>query len=369
MNSAVSDRRHLLHVFPTFAVGGSQIRFAQIANHFAAQYRHTVVTLDGNFEARARVNSDVELTIRAIAFDKTKSLANLPLFARELRAARPDLLITYNWGAIEWAMANRLATRRRHIHIEDGFGPEEASGQLQRRATFRRLALGGRCTTVVLPSQTLQRIALGNWRLKPAKILYIPNGIDCQRFAAASAMPVDKLPGSGPIVGTVAALRAEKNIARLLRVFAQATAQRKARLLIVGDGPERAGLEELARELKITGRTFFAGALKQPEHALKAMDVFAISSDTEQMPYGVIEAMAASRPIAGTDVGDIAVMVAAENRKFIVARDDEARFATVLGELLGNAAQRSTIGAANQARAREQYDQAAMFAAYAKLFG
>jgi glycosyltransferase involved in cell wall biosynthesis len=266
-------------------------------------------------------------------------------------------------------MANRLATRRRHIHIEDGFGPEEAGGQFKRRANFRRLALGGRGTTVVLPSQTLQRIALSIWRLKPKKLLYIPNGIDVGRFADASPMALDKLPGSGPVVGTVAALRAEKNVARLLRVFAQASAQRKARLLIVGDGPERPALEALAQELKITDRTHFAGALKQPEHALKAMDVFAISSDTEQMPYGVIEAMAASRPIAGTDVGDIAIMVAAENRKFIIARDDEARFATVLGELLGNAAQRTQIGAANQARAREQYDQATMFASYAKLFG
>ncbi len=369
MTSSFPDRRHLFHVFPTFAVGGSQIRFAQIANHFAAQYRHTVVTLDGKFEARARVHGDVELTIRAIAFDKTRGLANLPLFARELRRARPDLLLTYNWGAIEWAMANRIATRRRHIHIEDGFGPEEAGGQLKRRATFRRLALGGRCTTIVLPSQTLQRIALGTWRLKPAKILYIPNGIDCRRFADATPMQITSLPGSGPIVGTVAALRAEKNLARLLRVFAQASAARKARLLIVGDGPERGALEALARQLGIANRTFFAGALAAPEHALRAMDIFAISSDTEQMPYGVIEAMAAARPVVGTDVGDIAAMVAAENRKFIVARDDEARLAAVLGEMLGNAGSRANIGAANQARAREQFEQAAMFAAYARLFG
>jgi glycosyltransferase involved in cell wall biosynthesis len=369
MTSSFPDRRHLFHVFPTFAVGGSQIRFAQIANHFAAQYRHTVVTLDGKFEARARVQGDVELTIRAIAFDKTRGLANLPLFARELRRARPDLLLTYNWGAIEWAMANRIATRRRHIHIEDGFGPEEAGGQLKRRATVRRLAVGGRCTTIVLPSQTLQRIALGTWRLKPAKILYIPNGIDCRRFADATPMQITSLPGSGPIVGTVAALRAEKNLARLLRVFAQASAARKARLLIVGDGPERGALEALARQLGIANRTFFAGALAAPEHALRAMDIFAISSDTEQMPYGVIEAMAAARPVVGTDVGDIAAMVAAENRKFIVARDDEARLAAVLGEMLGNAGSRANIGAANQARAREQFEQAAMFTAYARLFG
>jgi L-malate glycosyltransferase len=73
--------------------------------------------------------------------------------------------------------------------------------------------------------------------------------------------------------------------------------------------------------------------------------------------------------VVGTDVGDIAAMVAAENRKFIVARDDESRFAAVLGEMLGNAGSRANIGAANQARAREQFEQAAMFAAYARLFG
>jgi L-malate glycosyltransferase len=362
-------RRHIFHIFPTFAIGGSQIRFAQIANHFAGHYRHTVLSLDGKFEARARIDGDVELTVRVIPIDKSRTLTNLLRFGRLLRAAEADLLVTYNWGAIEWAMANRLMSRLRHIHIEDGFGPEEAGGQLKRRATFRRFALGASRTTIVLPSQTLQRIAVDTWRLDPRKIQYIPNGIDCRRFADAAPMARNTLPGSGPVVGTVAALRQEKNLARLLRVFAAATGPRSARLLIVGDGPERAALEALASELGIAGRTFFTGALKAPEHALRAMDIFAISSDTEQMPYGVIEAMAARLPVAGTDVGDIASMVSPDNRPFIVARDDERKFARALGELLDDTAKRTDIGQANQTRAHTQFDQAAMFAAYAKLFG
>lgn len=363
------QKKHIFHVFSTFAVGGPQVRFAQIANHFATHYRHTVLSLDGRFEARARIDSDVELAVRVIPIDKTRTLTNLLKFSRMLRAAGPDLLVTYNWGAIEWAMANRLAARTRHIHIEDGFGPEEASGQLKRRGLFRRLALGGAQTSVVMPSQTLQRIAVDTWRLKPHKILYIPNGIDCRRFAEAAPMARDTLPGTGPVVGTVAALRKEKNLARLLRAFAAINARHPARLLIVGDGPERADLEALAVQLNITGRLFFTGALKTPEHALRAMDIFAISSDTEQMPYGVIEAMAAGLPVAGTDVGDIASMVSSDNRPFIVARDDERKFARALGELLDDGALRTEVGQANQTRARAQFDQAAMFAAYAKLFG
>ena len=53
---------------------------------------------------------------------------------------RPDLLLTYNWGAIEWAIANRLP-RLPHLHMEDGFGPEERDRQLPRRVLARRLLL------------------------------------------------------------------------------------------------------------------------------------------------------------------------------------------------------------------------------------
>src|SRR3546814_3760628 len=66
----------------------------------------------------------------------------------------PDLLLTYNWGAIEPALANRLFGGCDHIHFESGFGAEEGSGQLWRRNLFRRVALA-RVRRVVVPSTTL----------------------------------------------------------------------------------------------------------------------------------------------------------------------------------------------------------------------
>src|SRR3546814_20701044 len=87
-----------------------------------------------------------------------------------LRDAAPDLLLTYNWGAIEPALANRLLACCEHIHFESGFGVEAGSGQLRRRNLFRSIAIG-RTQKVVVPSFTLMAIAAGTWSVPPEKML------------------------------------------------------------------------------------------------------------------------------------------------------------------------------------------------------
>ncbi len=174
------------------------------------------------------------------------------------------------------------------------------------------------------------------------------------------------LPGEGPVIGTVAALRPEKNLARLLRAFAQLRLRRTARLLIVGDGPERAGLERLAGTLGIASDTVFAGYSDQSERWYASMDAFALSSDTEQMPLSLLEAMASGLPSVCTAVGDVRLMLAHENASYVVEPTDEA-FASGLARLLD--ADGRAIGAANRARAAAEYDQEDMFAAYAGLLG
>jgi glycosyltransferase involved in cell wall biosynthesis len=96
-------------------------------------------------------------------------------------------------------------------------------------------------------------------------------------------------------------------------------------------------------------------------------DLFALSSDTEQMPLSVIEAMASGLPVVSTDVGDVRGMVAEENTRFVTAPREEA-LATSLLALLRDPALRLQIGAANLARAQRDFDQAAMFAAYHALW-
>ncbi|MEQ1887456.1 MAG: glycosyltransferase family 4 protein, partial [Bryobacteraceae bacterium] len=169
-----------MHIFPGFGLGGSQRRFVSLANHFGREFRHLVWPLDGCADAERLLAPGSSCDVLTQVFPK-RGLVLSALKAREhLRALKPDVLVTYNWGAIEWAAGN-LPRLVRHIHIEDGFGPEEAERQLPRRVWFRRLILN-RHSTVVLPSRTLVKVATDRWRINPERLVYLPNGIACDRF-------------------------------------------------------------------------------------------------------------------------------------------------------------------------------------------
>jgi glycosyltransferase involved in cell wall biosynthesis len=279
------------------------------------------------------------------------------------------LLLTYNWGAIEWAMASRLLPLSRHVHLEAGFGQAEADSQILRRVLFRRWALA-RCELVVVPSLCLADLACRVWRLPARRVAYIPNGVDAARFSSVAR---DTVPGftrrpGELVIGTVAPLRPEKNIGRLLRVFARLTNLPSRRLVIVGDGVERAALEQMAAELGFADRVIFTGQVA-PELVLGTFDIFALSSDTEQMPNALLEAMAARRAVAAVDVGDVKRMVCQENQEFIVPRDDHSAFAAAITRLLGAAEKRDTVGSDNWRRVVTEYSQERMFSAYSDVFG
>jgi glycosyltransferase involved in cell wall biosynthesis len=354
----------VLHVFSTFEVGGAQMRFTAIANRFGPAWHHAIIAMDGNHAARSRLAPDVDASFPPVHIRKGDTLANVRSFRRALRDIRPDVLVTYNWGATEWALANALKLVR-HVHVEDGFGPEEQSRQLPRRVWLRGLFL--RRSTVVVPSRTLHRIATKVWRLPPGRVRYLPNGIDLDRYRVTPGDAIPAWPGEGPVIGTVATLRAEKNLPRLLRATHLLTQRLQARLVIVGEGPERPALQVLAGELGIADRVHFTGYCSTPQDMYRGFDVFALTSDTEQMPLSVLEAMAAGLPVASTDVGDVRGMLAEPNRAFVVPRDDAA-LANAMEQLLRQPDLRREIGAANRAKAEREYDQEAMFRAHAALF-
>ena len=289
-------------------------------------------------------------------------------YRRLLSALQPDCMVTYNWGAIEWAMA-RLWGGPRHVHVEDGFGPDEADRQLPRRVAVRRLVLN-RGSTLVVPSRVLKRLAREHWQIAPERIVYLPNGIDCDRYLRPPdpvLLETLKIPRSTPLIGTVAALRPEKNLVRLIDAVSRLSASRDAHLVLIGDGPQRTELEERAKAAGMAGGITFAGHQPKPEALLGALQIFALSSDTEQMPISVLEAMAAERVIAAVDVGDVATMVARENAPFIVPRNTDA-LSGVIDELLGNSKLCGDVGRANGAKVRAQYTIETMISNYERIF-
>lgn len=360
---------NLLHVFSTFATGGPQVRLAAMANHWGKKYRHTIIAMDGVYDCAGKFDANVEFELHRLDFTKGATRENIILFWRKLQEWRPDLLLTYNFGAIEWVLANFFA-QHPHIHTEDGFGPEEADGsQLLRRVWLRRAGfIFGK--HLIVPSSTLYNLATQNWRLPERKISFIPNGVDCERFASAIPDPEGPLFARRDdeiIIGTLGALRPEKNLPRLVRAFAMLDGFANARLAIAGSGPSMEDARRQAQELGIEQRVIFTGHVLKPERAYRLFDIFALSSDTEQMPLGVLEAMAAGLPVASVDVGDVKRMLPLEGTPYVFGRFDD-ELANSLMRLCADGRLRKSLGAANAAHARKHYSLARMCGEYDEIF-
>ena len=358
----------LLHVLPSFAVGGVQVRLARVIAALGHRYRHRIVALDGNAAAGQLIDPGLGVEIDTAQRAKRSLPATLHAIRRELIAAKPNLLLTYNWGAIEWAMANSLFGICRHIHCEDGFGPDEADKRIWRRSMLRRLALL-RTARVIVPSRNLEAIARREWHLPTSHVRYIANGINADAFAAGGTEPpLFARSGDEVIIGTVAPLRPEKNVARLVRVFAQIDAAKPVRLAIAGGGSQRDEIEALAHSLGIADRVIFLGNVREPRRALALFDIFALSSNTEQMPMSVLEAMAVGLPVVSVDVGDVKAMLAPDNRRHVVAKADERGFANALADLAAAPKRRSELGALNAIHVRRNYSWEAMVDDYDRVF-
>jgi glycosyltransferase involved in cell wall biosynthesis len=355
-----SARPHIVHVFPGFGVGGSQVRLAAIVQGLGEQFSHTIVSLNGCFDAAPLLDPRLEVKFAPPLEAVRGPLARLALYRRRLAELKPDLLVTYNWGSMDFVLAN-IGRPTPHLHVEDGFGPEESKGQFRRRIWTRRLALSR--SKVAAPSGTLQQIATRIWKLDARRVHWIPNGIAERDAWSTSLESLDlDLPPGLPIVAWVGALRAEKSPLRLLRAYGPV--KDKAALLIVGSGPERASVEaEVERGGYANVRLL--GYREDARDIIMQSDILALSSDTEQMPLAVLEAMDAGLAVVSTDVGDVRGMVAPINAPFVTS--SEEGLANALSTLVGDQALRRRIGQANRVKCRADYSLGGMVDAWRAL--
>ncbi|BAI96424.1 glycosyl transferase family 1 [Sphingobium sp. TA15] len=356
----------LLHVHGSFSLGGKEARAVRLMNLWGDRARHSIVSAAPQLmSARDAIDPATP-----VDFPESPPLAGRPGLGR-FRAiaaflADYDLVLSYNWGAMDAVMARRIHGGPPLIHHEDGFNADEAGGLKPQRNLYRRLAL--QCAhALVVPSVRLEGIARDMWRQPPRKVHLIRNGIDTARYGQPplpDAIPALDRAAGKLLVGTVAGLRPVKNIRRLVR--AVAPHRDRLQLVVVGEGPERDAIAAEARDHGLAD-ICMAGFLPEPWRFMGLFDIFALSSDSEQFPISLVEAMAAGLPVASTDVGDVAVMVAPENRPFIVP--DEAALSAALGTLAGDPDLRQRLGEANRHRAGRDFTEAAMVDAYAALYG
>jgi glycosyltransferase involved in cell wall biosynthesis len=361
----------ILHLHSTFDLGGKEARAVRLMNAFGDRARHVIVSgMEGRYGARERIDKRIKYEIAQDPppLQGRPSVARYDAIARYMR--RFDLVLTYNWGAIDGVMARRVFGRNMPpvVHHEDGFNEDEAGGLKRERNLYRRLALSA-AHGLAVPSTTLERIALETWKQPRTKVHRIVNGIDTGLYAGK---PDPKgIPGfvrkpKEAVIGTVAGLRAVKDLPALVRAVGGLST--RFRLVIVGEGPERAAIEQAALAMGIEDQLVMPGFLDRPYRFMGHFDLLALSSRSEQFPISVVEAMAAGLPIVAPPVGDVRAMVSPENAPFITDYPGEVRLRDAMQALIADPDLRRTIGEANRRKAQAEYDEGRMIARYAALY-
>jgi len=363
---------HILHLHSSFSLGGKEARAVRLMNAFGARARHTIVSaMPDQYGARDAIAADIayEIAQNPPPLTGKPSVKRYEDIARYMR--RFDLVLTYNWGGVDGVMARRVAGMKGPpvVHHEDGFNEDEAQGLKPQRNIYRRIALTA-AHALAVPSKTLETIALNTWKQAPGRVHRIANGIATARYAvkpAADAIPGFRRKPGEIVIGTLAGLRPVKNLPLLVRAVGGMAS--RARLVVVGEGPERQAIAAAAEAMGMEDQLVMPGFLPEPHRYVGLFDIMALSSHSEQFPISILEGMAAGLPIVAPPVGDILDMVAPGNIPYIKGAIDEVRVRDALQAIAGaDAPARKWLGEQNRVKAVAEYDEATMIARYAALY-
>lgn len=206
----------------------------------------------------------------------------------------------------------------------------------------------------------------------PDLVSVVYNGRDVDRFAGAEAPAslFEELGVDGStVVGTVGRLIERKGHYDLLEAWpAVLEAHPDATLLVVGDGPERAGLERTAKRFGCSDSVRFTGFREDVPELLDAMDLFVFPSHFEGLPGALIEAMAGGLPIVCTHVDGNAELILDGESGVYIDPESPVQLRVAITELLDDTESRERLGANAQLRASSTFSVEAMVAEFTDLY-
>ncbi|MFY9188860.1 MAG: glycosyltransferase [bacterium] len=218
-----------------------------------------------------------------------------------------------------------------------------------------------------------QAVAVGlvNEGVLPEQIRVIPNGIAVEEFSNCSgaAVRMELGVGSRPLVGMVARLVPEKAPENVVQAAALIKQQRPdCMFVMVGTGPLKQRLTDLAQELNLHQEFKFLGYRPDIAAVTSALDVAVLTSCQEGQGLVLLEAMAAGKPLVATAVGGITEVVQPKHTGLLVPPGMPQAVAQAVLQLLEHEEQALAMGRAGQELVRRQFSQAAMAQRTAELY-
>jgi glycosyltransferase involved in cell wall biosynthesis len=323
-------------------------------------FLHSIACLEGEAEIKDRLP------------DKTKvyclhAIPNEPLLPLRLailiRKIKPDVIHARNWGAwpdialgrfLRWPIVPMIFSF--HGLGRAGYMP------LRRRTASKLMVHATTCLfTVSGPSRDML-VKYWGWPLK--RTLAIPNGVDTNRFSPKTTQRSNRI-----IIGSVGNLRKVKNHALIFKACAKLVeCGIDFKIIIAGEGNQRKSLVRLAKSLDIAERVSLPGRIKDIPAFLNKLDIFVLSSDSEQHPNALNEAMACGIASVGTRVGCVEELLDHGRCGKIVNPGDGSGLLGSLRDLAGSEKLRQKFARNGLKHVRASYSLDVMLQRYKELY-
>jgi sugar transferase (PEP-CTERM/EpsH1 system associated) len=369
-----AGRLRVLHVINSLGVGGTERGVIRIANGLDRRiFQHRICAVRG-FDAEFAEFSGVRERLLGLGSMAGGFRFLVFRLARIMRAYKPHIVHSRNWGAIEAAVAGRLARVPVVVHSEHGYELDMLSGLPLRRRLMRR-GVYQLCDSVFTVSRDLQRYHCKQAWVSVERVRVIRNGVDTRLFAPNVTMRAEMRArlGFSPetiVLGSVGRLVPIKDHPTLLRA-AEVLLERGHRVhaLIVGGGPELDKHRKYAENSAfLRGCVTFGGSELEVSDLYKAMDIFVLPSICEGMSNTLLEAMASGLPCVATNVGGNPELIGDGKCGLLFEPQDVAGLVEVLERLLRAPDQRTQFSDAGRREAVARFDLARMIGDYADLY-
>lgn len=367
-----SDRPiRVLQALTTGEFGGTELMVSRLVTRLArCGVQCEVSVLDGSGPVFERLERS------GIRVHRLRSAGAPTAFRRLLAILREGRFHILHLYGFRMSLLGRVAARFirqrpvvihgiRGLHVTEA---EDVSGWRTRLAVAIERVAAPLVDLYVANSEGARAFLCGRG-LPEEKFVTIPNGVDPDEWWSPARD--DRRPGARPTVVCVGNFRARKRQRDLIHamVLLRSRGVRTA-CALVGDGPLRGELEALVRELELHDVVRFLGRLSPEElpTVLHQADVFVLPSLWEGMPGSVLEAMAAGRPVVGTDVPGIRDVVVDGVTGFLVPPQSPEALASRIERLLADPVLRERMGVMGRERVVAEFSLDRMVARHADVY-
>jgi len=366
-----AHRPTVCQILHSLRMGGAEVLAVRLARQLADRHRFVFVCLDELGRLGQDLQAEgfrIEVLARRPGIDWRSSFR----LARFLRREQVDLVHAHQYTPYFYSNLARFFYRRPSILFTE-HGRHFPDYPRRKRIAVNRLFLKGR-DRVIGVGEAVREALISNEGICPERIKVIYNGVDLAPFQDGTGEREVVRRELGLEAGSLAIVQ----VARLDYLKDHGTAVRtiervlqkcpRARLVLVGDGPEEPQIRELVRQRGLEPHVQFLGLRTDVARLLEAADIFLLTSISEGIPLTLIEAMAAGVPIVATRVGGIGEVVADGSTGLLAPSGDDSSLAQQILRLSENAALRQALGAEGRKRAWALFSEKKMHASYQQLY-